>query len=76
MNYGLMISCKSYDEKYNDDFIIGNDGLINTIYFHAEPEHKILFSFPITGKYTLPIVISLVLIVGITIIFIRRYGRK
>lgn len=71
-----MISCKSYDEKYNDDFIIGNDGLINTIYFHVEPEHQILSSFPITGKYTLPIVISLVLIAGITIIFIHRYGRK
>lgn len=76
MNYGLMISCKSYDEKYNDDFIIGNDGLINTIYFHAEPEHKILSSFPITGEYALPIVISLVLIAGISMVFIHRYGRK
>lgn len=40
------------------------------------PKTALLSSFPITGKYTLPIVISLVLIAGITIIFIHRYGRK
>ena len=47
-------------------------GLVSVIRYKS----NLLSSFPITGKYTLSIVISLVLIAGITIIFIHRYGRK
>lgn len=47
-------------------------GLISVIRYKS----NLLSSFPITGEYTLYIVISMVLIAGITIIFIHRYGRK
>ena len=51
-----------------------NAGLISVIRYPKPPQ--ILSSFPMTGEYTLPIVVSLVLIAGITIIFIHRYGGK
>lgn len=40
------------------------------------PKTALLSSFPITGKYTIPIVIGMILIAGISIVFIHRYGRK
>ena len=74
--YGYLISCHGDDDK-KDNVKLDSTGIVSTVYLRTlKPEHKILSSFPMTGKYTLSIVISLVLIAGITIIFIRRYGRK
>lgn len=74
--YGYLVSCYGDDDK-KDNVELDSTGIVSTVYLKPiKPEHQILSSFPMTGKYTLPIVISLVLIAGITIIFIRRYGRK
>lgn len=74
--YGYLVSCHGDDDK-KDNVELDSTGIVSTVYLKPiKPEHQILSSFPITGKYTLPIVISLVLIAGITIIFIHRYGRK
>lgn len=73
--YGYLVSCHGDDDK--DNVELDSTGIVSTVYLKPiKPEHQILSSFPITGEYTLSIVISLVLIAGITIIFIHRYGRK
>lgn len=70
--------CKGNTLSYNYYYIDSN-GLIGAILLPpdpSDPPEPVLTSFPMTGKYTLLIVISMIVIAGITIIFIRRYGRK
>ena len=71
--------CKGNTLSYNYYYYIDGNGLIGAILLPpdpSDPPEPVLTSFPITGEYTLPIVISLVLIAGITIIFIHRMWRK
>lgn len=70
--------CKENTLSYNYYYIDGN-GLIGAILLPpdpSDPPEPVLTSFPITGKYTLSIVISMVLIAGISIVFIHRMWRK
>ena len=67
------------DCKGNNNYYIDGNGLIGAVLLYpdpSDPPEPVLTLFPMTGKYTLSIVISMVLIAGITIIFIHRYGRK
>lgn len=76
MYYGYLISCHGDGDK-KDNVKLDSTGIVSTVYLKPiKPEHQILSSFPITGKYALTIVISLVLIAGISMVFIHRYGRK
>lgn len=70
--------CHAADSTLNAAVFVDSRKLVGTVLLskHYVPPEPVLTSFPITGKYTLSIVISLVLIAGITIIFIHRYGRK
>lgn len=70
--------CKENTLSYNY-YYIDSSGLIGAILLPpdpSDPPEPVLTSFANTGKYTLPIVISMIVIAGITIIFIHRYGRK
>ena len=70
--------CKGNTLTYNNYYIDGN-GLIGAILLYpdsSDPPEPVLTSFPMTGKYALTIVISMVLIAGISMVFIHRYGRK
>lgn len=74
--YGYLVSCHGGDDK-KDNVELDSTGIVSTVYLKPiKPEHQILSSFPVTGKYALSIVISLVLIAGISMVFIHRYGRK
>lgn len=74
--YGYLVSCHGDDDK-KDNVELDSTGIVSTVYLKPiKPEHQILSSFPMTGKYTLSTVISMIVIAGITIIFIHRYGRK
>lgn len=70
--------CKGNTLTYNNYYIDGN-GLIGAVLLYpdpSDPPEPVLTSFPMTGKYALTIVISMVLIAGISMVFIHRYGRK
>lgn len=65
--------------KQSDFYYIDGNGLIGAVLLYpdpSDPPEPVLTSFPMTGKYALTIVISLVLIAGISMVFIHRYGRK
>lgn len=78
IDLNVQYSENSSVQSLNNAVFVDSRKLVGTVLLskHYVPPEPVLTSFPITGKYTLPIVISLVLIAGITIIFIHKYGRK
>lgn len=75
--------CKKNTISYNY-YYIDRNGLIGAILLYPDPSdppepvkpEPVLTSMPLTGEYTLPIVIGMVLIAGITIVFIHRGVNK
>lgn len=70
--------CHAADSTLNAAVFVDSRKLVGTVLLskHYVPPEPVLTSFPMTGKYALTIVISLVLIAGISMVFIHRYGRK
>ena len=70
--------CHAADSTLNAAVFVDSRKLVGTVLLskHYVPPVPVLTSFPMTGKYALTIVISLVLIAGISMVFIHRYGRK
>lgn len=70
--------CHAADSTLNAAVFVDSRKLVGTVLLskHYDPPEPVLTSFPMTGKYALTIVISMVLIAGISMVFIHSYGRK